>query len=100
MSHTARGFLLIYCLLLAGCVLWVPWHVQLRGTEYSRYAGFENMGYGWLWRGPAVPPGWYVLYAAPDVTRISLRVFAVTSVCAAFYFGLGFVSGFRRNSRR
>jgi hypothetical protein len=40
------------------------------------------------------------LYAAPDVTRISLRVFAVTSVCAAFYFGLGFVSGFRRNSRR
>jgi len=100
MSRIERAVMAFYFLLLAACVLWVPWHAQLHGSEYSRYAGFENMGYGWLWRGPATQSSSSLLYATPDIRLIALRVLAITSVCAAFFAAVHLGSGYRRNSRQ
>jgi hypothetical protein len=47
MNQAQRIVLILYCLLLAYCCLWIPWHVRHRLTD-------RRTGYGWLWTGPKV----------------------------------------------
>ncbi len=44
-----RVTLSFYCLLVAYCLLWIPWCVPHRDSTCGR------VGYGWLWAGPAYP---------------------------------------------
>ncbi len=45
MNRAQRLVLILYCLLLAYCCVWVPWHL-VQGPNSVR------SGYGWLWTGP------------------------------------------------
>jgi len=115
MNRAQRIVMLVYCLLLAYCCLWIPWHVKL-GYKPEAY---ERAGYGWVWAGPYRSPD--VVYkpplrssgsglmilgevdldpspldALPDIPRIMLRIVAATSVSAAAFMLAGLLR-FRRN---
>jgi hypothetical protein len=48
MNRMQRIVVILYCLLLAYCCLWIPWRVP-----YNRAAtAYERAGYGWIWAGP------------------------------------------------
>ncbi len=78
MRRSTRIVLVAYCLLLAYCCLWVPWHIA-PGTDYIR------VGYGWLWVGPTTHDFEGAL-AAPDLPLIGLRILALTAIAGAAYF--------------
>lgn len=104
MNKAQRIVLILYCLLLAYCCLWIPWHVKRRSPE----GAYNRTGYGWVWAGPYRSPD--VVYdpplrssdgleilgevdldpspldAMPDLPRIALRIVAVTSIFAAVFF--------------
>jgi hypothetical protein len=107
-NKSQRMIVVTYCLLLAYCCLWVPWHVKLR---YPQGAS-ERAGYGWVWAGPYRSPD--VVYnpprkipgtdaeilgevdldpspldAMPDFPRIALRIIATTSLFAAVFLAIG-----------
>jgi len=48
MTRAQRIVLILYCLLLAYCCVWIPW----KGTNDL---GRQRMGYGWVWAGPQYP---------------------------------------------
>ena len=93
--------ILVYCLLLAYCCLWIPWHVQ----HVSRYSTtYVRSGYGWLWTGPVrycpPPPSDHTASlcdivessgpdydsdATPDLQLIAMRFVAVTVVSIAAF---------------
>jgi hypothetical protein len=75
MPRAQRIILIVYCLLLAYCCIWVPWHVA-QGQDYVR------AGYGWLWSGPSNTEIEGIL-TAPDLPIIGLRLLAVTTISAA-----------------
>jgi hypothetical protein len=53
MNRAQRIVLVAYCLSLAYCCVWIPWHVKAdirHGVQYVR------VGYGWLWAGPYMNP--------------------------------------------
>lgn len=99
MTRGQRVVLIVYCLLVVYCCVWVPWHI----TVAPATAGSSNqrrVGYGWLWAGPIpsapvysdVPPGYKLLspisdrggsLATPDLAVIILRVSAVTALAGA-----------------
>jgi hypothetical protein len=70
-----RIVLVLYCVLLTYCCVWIPWYV-------SNDQDHVNIGYGWLWNGP-------VDIAVPDLPRICLRIVAATALSAAVFFGAG-----------
>ena len=95
MNRAQRLVLVLYCLLLAYCCLWIPWHVQ----RSSRFATtYVRSGYGWLWAGPKdycpPPPSDHSAYlceidtpkpaydenAIPDLELLGLRLLASTAV--------------------
>jgi hypothetical protein len=49
LSKIQRIVVIVYCVLLAYCCLWIPWHL-VQGQDNIR------AGYGWLWRGPQNAP--------------------------------------------
>jgi hypothetical protein len=93
MNRAQRIVLVLYCLLLAYCCLWVPWRIPFRNSLP------ERVGYGWLWAGPAEghgnvhvppPPSGFTIdpeprweRARPDLELIAFRLVAVTSIAAA-----------------
>ena len=77
MNKAQRLVLVLYCLLLAYCCLWVPWHIA-QGQDYLR------AGYGWLWAGPSHSE-FDAYLTAPDFPIIALRLVAATAVCGAAY---------------
>lgn len=77
MSRSRRIVAVLYCLLVAYCSLWVPWHMG-QGEAY------ERIGYGWLWIGPPLPNHGAII-CAPDIPIITLRFIAVTAICGAAY---------------
>lgn len=97
MNRIQRVVVILYCLSLVYCCLWVPWHVPY-GPRH------KHLGYGWIWEGPATSPAdpdWRQLehkYASPDVLRIVLRVIAASSLAAAAMLVAGV--GIRRPARR
>lgn len=92
-----RIVLVLYCLLLVYCSLWIPWHVQ-RGSRFA--STYVRSGYGWLWTGPkqyCPPPSehtatlcniedgkpQYDSYATADLELLALRFTAATAIGAA-----------------
>ena len=97
MNPLQRIVAVLYCLVVACCCLWVPWHVHAK----SAAGGYEPVGYGWLWAGPdRTPPGNYKIQSRdssipvievvvgppppgvpkPDVKLIALRFVLFTSL--------------------
>ena len=77
MTPLQRIVVVLYCLLVAYCCLWVPWHVTGLAA-----VGQVQLGYGWIWH-PADPSG------GPDVAAITLRLLAVTGLGAAVFLLAG-----------
>jgi len=96
--------LVVYCLLLTYCCLWIPWHVQ----HVSRYSSnYVRSGYGWLWTGPKQycppPPSEHSAYlcaldnqkpeydpeASPDLALLALRLVAATAAGSGAFILVG-----------
>jgi hypothetical protein len=99
MNRTQHFVLVLYCLLLAYCCLWLPWHVQ-RSSRFDTF--YVRSGYGWLWTGPKKycpsPPSdhtanlcnldnWteYDETATPDLQLLALRLVAATAIGSAVF---------------
>jgi hypothetical protein len=95
MAKAQRVVLILYCLLVVYCCVWVPWHVvQSPGSD-----GFHQwrVGYNWLWSGPPlgdVDRG--NLYGTPDLAVIGLRLLAATALAGA---GLAATWRYSRSTR-
>ncbi len=113
MNRAQRVILALYCLLIAYCIVWVPWCIEHRSPRQVDPTK-ERVGYGWLWGGPNVidlsaglvpntdpyakyggseitvspseltpVPSVHTEYARPDFTLIAMRLIAVTAFCIA-----------------
>src|SRR5580698_1679605 len=98
MTKPQRAIISVYCLVLAYCCLWIPWHVQHTSRFSSNYV---RSGYGWLWTGPKQycppPTSEHSAYlcdlddrkpeydpdASPDLELLALRLSAATTIAAA-----------------
>ena len=109
MNRAQRLVLILYCLLLVYCCVWIPWCISNRNVVC------ERVGYGWLWAGPSQnatifdriveateapipppPPGitldnpeqtWE--RARPDLELMALRLLAATLICGAAFLMAG-----------
>jgi hypothetical protein len=77
MNTAQRIILIVYCVLLLYCCLWIPWHIHVYASDYRHFPD-QRVGYGWLWAGPI--SGWNARYATPDIPLILLRILAVTAI--------------------
>jgi len=79
MNKRLRIILVFYCLSVAYCCIWVPWHL-VHGDDQIR------AGYGLIWTGPSTsivePP-----LTIPDFPIIALRIAALTFIGGAIFFG-------------
>jgi hypothetical protein len=80
MKRSQRIVLVLYCLLVVYCCLWVPWHV-VHSPAFGGAHQFRT-GYGWLWVGPS-DPNLANTHATPDLPIISLRLLVVTALAGA-----------------
>ncbi len=84
MNRPQRIVLIVYCVLVTYCCVWVPWHV-VQGSASDGFQQFRT-GYGWLWNGPSnFAEGRASIYATPDVPIIGLRLLAVTAVAGVAF---------------
>ena len=81
MNLAQRIVLVIYCLLLVYCCLWIPFHMQTYRQGVGS-TGYYRMGYAWLWIGPD-------RYATPDGPLILLRLVAATALSSAAFLLAG-----------
>jgi hypothetical protein len=81
MNLPQRIVLVIYCVLLVYCCLWIPFHVQTYRQGVGS-TGYYRMGYAWLWIGPD-------RYATPDGPLIVLRLVAATALSSAAFLLAG-----------
>jgi hypothetical protein len=67
MTWARRIVLIVYCLLIVYCRLWVPWHSVPPDDAQVR------TGYGWLWIGPPQRSKYYweTVHARPTHHRIT-----------------------------
>jgi hypothetical protein len=79
MNRSQRIVLILYCLLLVYCCVWIPWHVVTEDQSNIR------VGYGWLWSGPAEGGP----LASPELSLIALRIVAATSIFGALFLFAG-----------
>jgi hypothetical protein len=106
MIRAQRIVLILYCLLLAYCYVWVPWRTPVRSRD--RY---ERAGYGWLWAGPYrsatvvydppvdVGKGYRMVEeedarppapnAEPDLPLMGIRFLAISAISAAAFLIAG-----------
>jgi hypothetical protein len=83
MNRAQRVVLIVYCLLIVYCCVWIPWHAHVSTTAEHWYAGGSiRLGYGWVWAAPG-------LYAVPDAGVILLRVIAASGLGAAAFLIAG-----------
>lgn len=90
MNRPQRIVLILYCVLLLYCCLWIPWQYEAVNHGYVR------LGYAWLWVGPAradIPatafPFPRAAGARPDMPLIGLRLLAATALCAVAFLLIG-----------
>jgi len=84
MNRTQRVFLVIYCLLLAYCCIWVPWRetITIGGQRKVDYVASSL-----VW---AAPNTYQLGYAAvPDMHLILLRIVALTAITSAAFMIAG-----------
>lgn len=74
MTLAQRIVLVLYCLLVVYCCVWVPWHVRLPEV------GEVQLGSRWLW---TVDSG------GPDISAIGLRLLAATALGVAAFLMAG-----------
>jgi hypothetical protein len=82
-KRSLRIILIVYCLLLVYCCVWIPWH--LVDAESHRVL---RAGYGWLWTGPSNSVFSSIDALAlmtPDFAIIALRIVVATAICGAAY---------------
>src|SRR5208282_3110088 len=98
MNRAQRVVLILYCLLLAYCCLWVPWRIQIHFPSRSYWPGESlpaedhySTEYGWLWVGPRNLHS-RSAYATPDMSLIQLRIVAVTSIAAGGFLLSGMLA--------
>ena len=99
MNRTQRVVLILYCLLLIYCCVWIPWHCQIHDLfDMVTASSYRRMGYGWLWAGPITEEHTtqrdYAAYATPDLPLIQLRLIAATAISAAAFL----LAGIQENS--
>jgi len=106
MTRAQRVVGVVYCLLLAYCCVWIPWHVRLRYPA----GAYERVGYGWFWAGPyrstpityepplKMPNGmtilreedprsnWIDLTAEPDLQLMGIRLLLATAFSSGLFF--------------
>jgi hypothetical protein len=80
MTRSQRIVVVLYCLLVVYCCVWVPWHVVGPEDNYQ-------LGYGWIW-GPANGEGGQG-NGGPDITAIALRLLAATALATAAFLLAG-----------
>lgn len=87
MSRTQRIVVIVYCLLLAYCCLWVPWRI----ADVQANPQYLRIGYGWLWAGPTSDSRFLDqgVVGAPDLPLIALRIVAATAISGAAFLGAG-----------
>ncbi len=99
MNRAQRIVLILYCLLLAYCCAWIPWHVTYV-TESQSSVGSETVNpyqgekitrsrtvYSFIWNAPSDQRNFWI--PTPAIDLILLRIVAVTAVCAAAFFLVG-----------
>jgi len=73
MNRLQRLILIAYCLALAYCFLWVPFHAPISRFSTVSNVYDETPMYGWLWEGPSNATGVQLELATPDKFKILLR---------------------------
>lgn len=99
MTRTQRVVLVVYCLLVAYCCAWIPWHVTFVAESQSS-VGDESTPpfqgekiirsrtvYSFIWNAPS--DGNLRWIPTPAIDLILLRVVAVTAACSAAFFLVG-----------
>jgi hypothetical protein len=95
MTGLQRSIVILYCLLVVYCCVWIPWRIQVHTpSEWQRPSGYYRAGYGWSWVGPRNPQSlrYDSSYAAPDMPLIQLRIVAVTSIAAGGFVFSGMLA--------
>jgi glucose dehydrogenase len=92
MNRTQRVVLIVYCVLLAYCCVWVPWHVEMHISQDLSRPTSVRMGYGWLWAGPSDSDVQRPASATLDLPIIGLRFLAVTAIAGAAFFAGGWAT--------
>jgi hypothetical protein len=84
-SRPQQIVVLIYCLLLAYCCVWIPWRLTFGIGERKS----TDVAYSLVWAAPnfGYAPGYS---AVPDMRLVLLRIIAVTATAAAVFFLVGF----------
>jgi hypothetical protein len=77
MNRAQRVVLILYCLAVAYCCVWVPWHYSMESMKDLAE------GYGLIWNGP--PQG----FGTPNLAAIASRVFAATALGVAAFLLTG-----------
>jgi hypothetical protein len=85
MTHSQRIVLVLYCLLVVYCCVWVPWHVQLHISQELNRPTSIRMGYGWVWAGPSQSVPWDDQHSTPDLPSIGIRLVAATALAGAAF---------------
>ena len=87
MNRSQRIVVVLYCLLVVYCCVWVPWHMVAAPANDNRN-NQERAGYGWLWSGP---PDTEVIpsLTTPDLPVIGLRLLAATALATSAFLVLG-----------
>lgn len=79
MSRAQRIVLIIYCLLVVYCSVWIPLHeFQVVNPDGTIVA--TSIGYGWLWSAESEPPA---------IALVMLRLLAVTAIAGAAFLLAG-----------
>lgn len=99
MTRTQSIVLVVYCLVVAYCCLWIPWHVTFT-VETQSSVGDESTPpfqgekiirsktvYSFLWNAPS--DGTLRWIPTPAIDIILLRFVAATAVCSAAFFLVG-----------
>lgn len=74
MNRAQRIVVVLYCLLVVYCCVWVPWH------SITPEAGETQLGYTWLWR---------VDWGGPNHATIAVRIVAATALGVAVFLIAG-----------
>jgi hypothetical protein len=81
MNRSQRIVLVLYCLLIVYCCVWIPWHV-VTGPMNDGPTDQVRVGYGWLWSGPSSAPD---PVPSPDLPIIGLRLLAASAIAGAAF---------------
>src|SRR5208282_3023200 len=72
MTRAQRIILVIYCLLVVYCAVWVPWVANIDDTKDI------HEGYGWVWKPPEE-------MGIPSLPIIATRILAATALSGAAF---------------